>query len=169
MVGDWFNAKRQPSSGLLNMERVNPATGQPWKYGEIGLDGRIFLAYRRKSRINKDGTYQMNWLSPESWKKRKEYYKQTIKETYGRNIKIVHNEKIKRGCACCGYNANAYALDFDHLDPSTKNYDVAKMATRRLDKIQEEIAKCQVLCANCHRIKTNDLPAFTALCLKHSK
>ena len=51
------------------MERVNPTTGQPWKYGEIGLDGRIFLAYRRKSRINKDGTYQMNWLSPESWKK----------------------------------------------------------------------------------------------------
>ena len=53
------------------MERVNPTTGQPWKYGEIGLDGRIFLAYRRKSRINKDGTYQMNWLSQESWKKRK--------------------------------------------------------------------------------------------------
>jgi hypothetical protein len=151
------------------MERVNPKTGQPWKYGEIGLDGRIFLAYRRKSRINKDGTYQMNWLSPESWKKRKEYYKQTVKETYSINIKLIHNEKLKRGCACCGYNASAYALDFDHIDASTKICDVARMATRNLDKIQKEIAKCQVLCANCHRIKTNDPPAFATLCLKHGK
>lgn len=127
------------------------------------------MAYRRKSRINKDGTYQMNWLSPESWKRRKEYYKQTVKETYSINIKLIHNEKLKRGCACCGYNASAYALDFDHIDASTKICDVARMTTRNLDKIQKEIAKCQVLCANCHRIKTNDPPAFATLCLKHGK
>ena len=146
------------------MERINPKTGQPWKHGEIGPDGRIFLAYRRKSRINKDGTYQMNWLSPESWKKRKEYYKRSVKDTYNKNIKFIHKEKLKRGCACCGYKLSAYALDFDHIDPSTKVYDIAKMATRRLDKIQEEIKKCQVLCANCHRVKTNDPSAFISLC-----
>ena len=111
----------------------------------------------------------MNWLSPESWKRRKEYYKQTVKETYSINIKLIHNEKLKRGCACCGYNASAYALDFDHIDASTKICDVARMTTRNLDKIQKEIAKCQVLCANCHRIKTNDPPAFATLCLKHGK
>ena len=151
------------------MERLNPETGQPWKYGEIGLDGRVFLAYRKKSRINKDGTYQMNWLSPEAWEKRKEYYKRTIKDTYSRNIKFIHKEKLKRGCACCGYSASAYALDFDHIDPGTKAYDVAKMATRRLDKIQEEIAKCQVLCANCHRVKTNDPSGFITLCSSYDK
>jgi hypothetical protein len=151
------------------MERINQETGQPWKYGEIGPDGRVFLAYRKKSRINKDGTYQMNWLSPESWAKRKEYYKQTVKETYSKNIKLIHSEKLKRGCVCCGYNTSAYALDFDHIDPSTKLYDIAQLATRRFDKIQEEIKKCQVLCANCHRIKTNDPSTFIELCSKHGK
>jgi hypothetical protein len=151
------------------MERVNPETGKPWKYGEVGSDGRIFLAYRKKSRINKDGTYQMNWLSPESWKKRKEYYKKDVKERHSKNIKIIQEEKLKRGCACCGYRENAFALDFDHLDPNSKVEGVSRMSSRNIKKIKEEILKCQVLCANCHRIKTHDTETFNKLFVKHKK
>ena len=121
------------------MERTNPETGEPWKYGEVGPDGRIFLAYRRKSRINKDGTYQMNWLSPESWEKRKEYYKKSVRENHSKNIKIIHEEKLKQGCACCGYKESAYALDFDHLDPSSKVEGVSRMSSRNIKTIKEEI------------------------------
>jgi hypothetical protein len=149
------------------MERTNPATGEPWKYGEIGPDGRVFLAYRRKSRINKDGTYQMNWLSPESWEKRKQYYKKDVRERHSKNIKIIHEEKLKQGCVCCGYKESAYALDFDHLDPNSKIEGVSRMSSRNIQKIKEEILKCQVLCANCHRIKTHDLNTFNNLCAKN--
>jgi hypothetical protein len=145
------------------MERVNPATGNPWKYGETREDGHIFLAYRRKSRINKDGTFQMNWLSPEAWAKRKVSCQQAAKNTQKRNVKIIHAEKLKRGCECCGYNAHPSALDFDHIDPVSKVRDIAQMHTTSIMQLTNEISKCQVLCANCHRIKTHDLPVFEQL------
>jgi hypothetical protein len=74
------------------MERLNPETGKPWKYGEIGPDGRIFLAYRRKSRINKDGTFQMNWLTPEAWAKREISCREAAKRSQKRNAKIIKDE-----------------------------------------------------------------------------
>jgi 5-methylcytosine-specific restriction endonuclease McrA len=150
------------------MERINPLTGNSWKYGEIGPDGRIFLAYRRKSRINKDGTFQMNWLTCEAWAKRNESCKNAAKRTQKRNVKIIQEEKLKHGCVCCGYSAHACALDFDHIDPSDKIRDIAKMHTTSIPVLQKEMEKCQVLCANCHRIKTHDLNAFNQL-LKENK
>jgi hypothetical protein len=145
------------------MERLNLETGKPWKYGEVAPDGRIFLAYRRKSRINKDGTFQMNWLTPEAWARREVSCRNAAKRTQKRNVKIIHEEKLKRGCECCGYSAHACALDFDHLDPTTKTRDIAKMHTTSLSTLAKEIKKCQVLCANCHRIKTHDPEAFELL------
>lgn len=59
------------------------------------------------------------------------------------------------GCARCGYNEHPIALDFDHLDPSKKSAGVSELAASRAPMriIKEEIRKCQVLCANCHRLK----------------
>ena len=142
------------------MERLNSETGEPWKYGEVAPDGRIFLAYRRKSRINKDGTFQMNWLSPEAWAKREESCRNAAKRTQKRNIKIIHEEKLRRGCECCGYKEHACALDFDHIDPSTKTRDIAKMHTTSIPKLKAEMEKCQVLCAICHRVKTHHPEIF---------
>jgi hypothetical protein len=136
------------------MERVNPETGKPWRYGEVGPDGRIFLAYRRKSRINKDGTFQMNWLTPAAWEKRQVSCREAAKRSQKRNAKIIREEKLKRGCLKCGYRKHHAALDFDHIDPSTKVRDIAKMHTTNTEALKQEIAKCQVLCANCHRIKS---------------
>lgn len=60
-------------------------------------------------------------------------------------------EKLAHGCAKCGYNEHPAALDFDHIR-GVKLYDVSK--TNTIEKATIEIAKCQVLCANCHRIET---------------
>ena len=136
------------------MERLNPATGKPWKYGEVGPDGRIFLAYRRKSRINKDGTFQINWLTPEAWAKREISCREAAKRSQVRNAKIIKDEKLKRGCEKCGYKSHHAALDFDHIDPKNKYRDIAKMHTTNIEILKQEIKKCRVLCANCHSIKT---------------
>ena len=55
-------------------------------------------------------------------------------------------------CARCPENHPA-ALDFHHHDPSTKELGVSAMVHSgwHIDRIKEEIAKCEVLCANCHR------------------
>lgn len=63
--------------------------------------------------------------------------------------------KITRGCADCGFSAHPAALDFDHLPGTTKRYRICTMAGMRRDLIDAEIAKCEVVCANCHRIRTS--------------
>lgn len=63
--------------------------------------------------------------------------------------------KVERGCVDCGYRDHPEALDFDHLPGFTKLYRVATMSGGSTKaKIDAEIAKCEVVCANCHRIRT---------------
>jgi hypothetical protein len=136
------------------MESINPETGAPWKYGETRPDGKIFLSYRRKATLKEDGTFQINWLSTAAWSRRKISCSKAASNAQKRNAQIIKEEKLKRGCEMCGYKEHHVALDFDHLDPSTKVRDIAKMHTTSIEILKEEISKCQVLCANCHRIKT---------------
>jgi hypothetical protein len=61
-------------------------------------------------------------------------------------------EHKRGGCIVCG-EADPRCLDFHHRDPATKLKCVAKMmsTTRNWAAVLEEIKKCDVLCANCHR------------------
>jgi hypothetical protein len=69
--------------------------------------------------------------------------------------------KMERGCADCGYKSRPEALDFDHVR-GTKVADMRTMLRRgREDAIWEEVAKCEVRCANCHRVRTADRRAET--------
>ncbi len=54
-------------------------------------------------------------------------------------------------CSRCPEN-NPVCLDFHHRDPETKLFGIGNDHYKvSLKKLQEEIAKCDVLCANCHR------------------
>ena len=50
-------------------------------------------------------------------------------------------------CLDCGSDKN---LEFDHVDPSTKEHNVSDMASHATYMIEREIRKCQVLCQDCH-------------------
>ena len=83
--------------------------------------------------------------------------KQRNKENYARNKAKVDEIKTTSGCISCGYNSHPAALDFNHIDPSTKKFDVStRLQQYCWARLEEEIAKCEVLCANCHRIHTYD-------------
>jgi hypothetical protein len=59
--------------------------------------------------------------------------------------------KSQLACERCGESDPA-CLDFHHKDPAKKDGEVSKMIrTHSTLRISEEIAKCSVLCANCHR------------------
>jgi 5-methylcytosine-specific restriction endonuclease McrA len=60
-----------------------------------------------------------------------------------------------KGCVSCG-NTDIRVLEFDHIDPKTKSFSIARAIASTLswENILKEIAKCQILCANCHKIKT---------------
>ena len=57
-------------------------------------------------------------------------------------------------CVDCGTKFHPAAMDFDHVR-GEKKFNISKSATlgRSLKEIMEEIAKCEIRCANCHRIR----------------
>ena len=58
-------------------------------------------------------------------------------------------------CADCGGVFAQCSMDFDHRDPSTKLRAVMGMISNfGLDRILAEVAKCDIVCANCHRLRT---------------
>lgn len=61
--------------------------------------------------------------------------------------------KYKGGkCQICGYDKCDGALEFHHIDPSKKDFGIAQNGyTRAWSKIKEELDKCILVCANCHR------------------
>jgi hypothetical protein len=67
---------------------------------------------------------------------------------------MVNSIKIESGCVDCGFNSHPEALQFDHIDPSTKLFAIAKGLTRSWAAILAEIEKCEVRCANCHAIRS---------------
>ena len=61
-------------------------------------------------------------------------------------------------CADCGRRFKPHQMDFDHRDPSTKGFNVMTgramlMSTKR---VLAEVAKCDIVCANCHQIRTQE-------------
>ena len=59
----------------------------------------------------------------------------------------------KLGCSICGYNRCIAAIDFHHLNPASKDFDVANMVSncKTIRAIDTEVAKCIRVCSNCHR------------------
>lgn len=58
-------------------------------------------------------------------------------------------------CQRCGWTpgpGEEVALDFHHRDPAEKLFSIAPSATRSLESLTRELEKCDMLCANCHRI-----------------
>lgn len=72
-----------------------------------------------------------------------------------RNAAICKTAKDKP-CMNCGDEHPHYKMDFDHRDGETKSGNVAVMchAGASIQRLLDEIAKCDVICANCHRERT---------------
>jgi hypothetical protein len=54
-------------------------------------------------------------------------------------------------CSVCGYARCKHALEFHHVDGTHKDFIVSARWTISFEKLKNEIAKCVLLCANCHR------------------
>ena len=54
-------------------------------------------------------------------------------------------------CDFCGYGKSQWALEFHHKDPNEKDLNFKSIRYWGLEKAKEELDKCILLCANCHR------------------
>jgi len=66
-------------------------------------------------------------------------------------IRQILIEKLGGKCVECGCTES---LEFDHIDPSTKSFNIAAGYTKPKEVLLEEVAKCQLLCNKCHIEKT---------------
>jgi hypothetical protein len=87
-------------------------------------------------------------------------YKKKNPTTYKDNLELrqkkrnfISNHK-NIPCTDCGKSYPHYVMDFDHLYDKEFNISdsVRKMISN--EKIEKEISKCEVVCANCHRERT---------------
>ena len=70
-----------------------------------------------------------------------------IKERF---YKYINEFKQKNPCVGCG-EKEIICLDFHHIDPNEKKYQISYMIRHNFTKILKEINKCVIVCANCHR------------------
>jgi len=109
---------------------INP--GNPWT-----------KANPEKSRV-----YLRQWhkKNPE---KRKEYDRRK------RNTRTDLINRFKsRPCMDCGRQYQTWQMDFDHRPGEAKLFSIGEDKHRALSVVLAEIAKCDIVCANCHRDRT---------------
>ena len=54
-------------------------------------------------------------------------------------------------------------MDFHHLDPATKDYNIGRLTTYSIDVMKHELDKCVLLCRNCHAETHHGLVDLTKL------
>lgn len=82
----------------------------------------------------------------------KECHSGYMKKKYQEKKELVQELKSQCSCAKCG-DTRGYVLEYHHINPEEKEGTIARMTSSnyQLDKVYDEIKKCIVLCANCHR------------------
>jgi hypothetical protein len=115
-------------------------------------------------RPSSDATYLRAYCKSCIRSYRRDHYRKNkaiyIKHAKCRNAKIrdlIRSAKDKP-CADCGRTFPYYVMEFDHRDGEVKCFNIADvMGPRRtgMQRMLAEMAKCDVVCANCHRERTH--------------
>ncbi len=91
--------------------------------------------------------------------KNKEKHINYVRRNKQKVVAFIDEYKRKCACADCGFKGKdfPYVLDFDHRNTnSAKKFNIGSWsrAVLSIKAIEKEIEKCDVVCANCHRIRT---------------
>jgi hypothetical protein len=97
--------------------------------------------------------YQRQW-----YRKHRELHMERVTQVNRRAREVAKNyvDQLKRQpCADCGGNFPPFMMDFDHVR-GDKLVDVSRLRSGRpaRARLEAELAKCEVVCANCHRRRT---------------
>ncbi|WP_254766304.1 homing endonuclease associated repeat-containing protein [Salinilacihabitans rarus] len=133
-VGGWNEAKRR--AGL----ETYPSTGPRVRPKPPDVDLPDGLVWEELSADQRWYYRNVEWNTERSLRRR------------SRLRSWLTDRKRERGCARCGLETPA-CPDFHHVDRTAKEMAVGRMITYGYgkDALREELANCEVLCANCHR------------------
>lgn len=118
------------------------AMGLPLRWGDMVGD-KMFRNYY----MSKSGEITLYLVDKEAYMKD---HQRRSRERCAKRRAFVKRYKMRYGCSKCGYKKCSTALHFNHIDPEKKEFTVGQMMRYTLDRIKNEIRKCEILCANCH-------------------
>lgn len=82
-------------------------------------------------------------------------YKDHVRARRRKFREKVQALKESHPCTDCGVFYPFYVMQYDHRDPSTKEFCIASAVSRfNLERALKEIEKCDLVCANCHAVRT---------------
>lgn len=85
----------------------------------------------------------------------KEKYLQKNRARRRQIREFVNNLKASTPCADCGQKFPYCVMDFDHL--RDKKHDINRLSKQNnLFLLKREIEKCEIVCSNCHRLRTHN-------------
>lgn len=89
------------------------------------------------------------------YQKNKQYYIDKAKKHMNHNLQLIRKAK-EIPCMDCKKKYPYYVMDFDHRPDEDKKFELAGAhAKHGKNVILAEIAKCDVVCSNCHRKRTH--------------
>lgn len=80
------------------------------------------------------------------YKARNKIYRSSIRE-------FVQKIKESNPCVDCGVSYPYYVMDFDHLEDKQEGINFL-VSTGRIGALKQEMLKCEIVCANCHRSRS---------------
>lgn len=92
-------------------------------------------------------------LTRNHYRNNKRQYLDRNVRSYMKRRELVRQMK-SRACADCGIQYPFYVMDFDHREGESKEYELNRIDRMTTWAILSEIKKCDVVCSNCHRVRT---------------
>lgn len=83
----------------------------------------------------------------------RERIKQTRRARAQKIREMLRELKEILPCTDCGHKYPHYVMEFDHVR-GVKKASVASLTAQRFTLVYRELDKCEIVCANCHRIRT---------------
>lgn len=105
------------------------------------------------SNKDKQRAYQREWYHRN---KNPEHILSLKDQRIKRKMRWYQAYKACNPCADCGGFFHPVSMEFDHLEPDTKRQNVSIMVRSGylMSKIYDEISRCDLVCANCHAVRT---------------
>ena len=107
------------------------------------------MAYKNK---HEQAAYAKAWYEANKDKSKSAAKAHAVRVKAVRRLLLA--EAKRRPCMDCGGVFPTECMDFDHVRGS-KRCNVSAMLQHSVESVLEEISKCEVVCANCHRIRTH--------------
>lgn len=98
---------------------------------------------------------RLNKLQNKRYKKNRRKLIELRRQVRNRNLDLIAQFK-HTPCKDCNRRYDPFIMHFDHRDPSKKFKSVSQMTSYSVQNLLPEISKCDVVCANCHGLRTKE-------------